>query len=122
MQTEKEMAVSESVESQNQSKELTNKLRTLEAEMAQLQEDLANGERAKKAAEKARDDLMEEMEANANNKCVHFSCQQLFQSSTSREMMRRGKDSKLQSRNYRKLTSYLFDQLNYLKIIQTVFS
>ncbi|XP_063723114.1 myosin-10-like isoform X3 [Symsagittifera roscoffensis] len=68
VQTEKEMAVSESVESQNQSKELTNKLRTLEAEMAQLQEDLANGERAKKAAEKARDDLMEEMEANANNK------------------------------------------------------
>ncbi|XP_075260302.1 uncharacterized protein LOC142351925 isoform X3 [Convolutriloba macropyga] len=68
MQNERDAAVNESTENQNQCKELLNRVRALEAEQASLQEEASNQERARKAAEKARDDLIEEMEANANNK------------------------------------------------------
>ena len=62
--------MNEANEAQSQSKELMTRVRSLEADQAGLQEEAANNERARKAAEKARDDLVEEMEANANNKLV----------------------------------------------------
>ena len=68
MQNERDAAVNDANEAQSQSKELMSRVRTLEADQAGLQEEAANNERARKAAEKARDDLAEEMEANANNK------------------------------------------------------
>ena len=70
IQNEKDAAVNETAEMQNQYKDIVNKLRSLEAEQATLQEEAANHERARKAAEKQRDELAEEIEANANNKFV----------------------------------------------------
>lgn len=49
-----------------QAKETEKRLKSLEAENIQLQEDLNSSERARRAAESERDDLQEEINNNSN--------------------------------------------------------
>lgn len=47
-------------------KETERKLKSLEAELVQMSEDLASAERARRAAESERDELQEEISSNSN--------------------------------------------------------
>lgn len=47
-------------------KETERKLKSLEAELVQMSEDLASAERARRAAESERDELQEEINSNSN--------------------------------------------------------
>lgn len=51
-------------------KDSERRLKQLEAELVQLQEDLASSERARRAAESERDELHEEISNNANKGLV----------------------------------------------------
>ncbi|PIO26700.1 hypothetical protein AB205_0020380 [Aquarana catesbeiana] len=57
----------------SQSKENEKKLKSLEAEMIHMQEDLAAAERAKRQAQQERDELAEEI-ANSSGKGRSFNC------------------------------------------------
>jgi myosin protein heavy chain len=59
-------------ELQASAKEAERKLKTLEAELLQLGEDLSASERQRRAAETERDELLEEMNTNANKGLVTF--------------------------------------------------
>ena len=54
----------------NAAKETDRKYKTLEAELLQLQTDLANSERARKAAQSERDDLLEELSSTSSSRSI----------------------------------------------------
>lgn len=51
-------------------KETDRRLKSLEAELLQLQEDLASSERSRRTAETERDELQEEINSNSNKGLV----------------------------------------------------
>lgn len=54
-------------------------MKSLEAELLQMQEDLAASEKQRRAAESERDDLQEEINSNANKGYVNnLSCIKIF--------------------------------------------
>ena len=59
-------------EAVNASKELDKKYKTSEAELLQLQADLASSERARKAAQSERDDLLEELNSGSSTRLMLF--------------------------------------------------
>jgi len=71
MQHELEAALAARDEAVNANKEKDKRCKSLEAEVMQLQEDLAASERARKAIQAEKDELLEEMNSGSAYKYVH---------------------------------------------------
>ena len=60
-------------EAVNAAKEMNKKYKSSEAELLQLQADLASSERARKATQSERDDLLEELNSGSSTRLILLS-------------------------------------------------